>query len=230
MNLQEARDIVDEALLQHQHAKRTLTKERQELKDINQKLKDIAEAQQIIQQTTQQIQNKVHQQVAEVVTRCLSAVFEDPYTFKILFEQRRGKTEARIVFERDGYIIDPMTASGLGVVDVAAFALRLSALLLSRPPLRRVLLLDEPFKFVSEDNMERVGELLQKLAEELKVQFVIVTHNPKLHIGTVYRTSKRGVPIKNIASAGDLGEERVKHHPITRKASTGDARRRSGDK
>lgn len=142
-------------------------------------------AQEMAQHVAQAVQQQAHRQIAEVVSRCLSAVFDEPYTFRLLFERKRGRTEARLVFERDGLEVDPMTASGGGVVDVAAFALRLSCLILHKPPVRRVLILDEPFKYVSEEYRERVRKLLETLAQEMGVQFLMVTHIQELKTGTV---------------------------------------------
>ena len=143
------------------------------------------EAQVVVQGVAQTIQQQAHARIAAVVSRCLETVFEEPYTFRIAFEQKRGKTEARLYFEREGMEIDPLTASGGGVVDVAAFALRLSCILLSKPPLRRLIVLDEPFKFVSADYRARVRLMLETLAEELDLQVILVTHTTELETGTV---------------------------------------------
>ena len=150
-------------------------------------LLDAQEGQRIAQIVASTIQQQAHKKVAKVVSRCLEAVFNEPYEFRIVFEQKRGKTQARLVFTRDGMDIDPMTASGGGVVDVAAFALRLSCLLLNKPPLRKVLVLDEPFRFVSEEYRPAVKELLMKLAKEMRIQFIIVTHMKELETGMIIR-------------------------------------------
>lgn len=139
----------------------------------------------LAQQVAMSVQEQAHRQIADVVSRSLEAVFDEPYEFRIRFEQKRGRTEASLVFARDGVDVDPLTASGGGVVDVAAFALRLSALLLSRPPVRRLLVMDEPFRFVSVEYRERVGMLLERLADELDFQFIVVTHMEELKTGTI---------------------------------------------
>lgn len=146
---------------------------------------DAEEAQRVAQLVAQTVQQQAHHRIAGVVSRCLQAVFDDPYEFKILFEQKRGRTEAQLVFVQEGQAVDPMTASGGGVVDVAAFALRLSCILLSKPPVRRVLILDEPFKFLSREYHERARLLLESLADELKVQIIMVTHIEALKTGTI---------------------------------------------
>ena len=143
------------------------------------------EAQELAQHVAQVIQQKAHDQIARVVSRCLSAVFDEPYEFRIHFERKRGRTEARLTFDRDGMEVDPMTASGGGVVDIASFALRLSCLILNKPPLRRAMVMDEPFRFVSEEFRDRVKALLDTLSEEMKTQFVMVTHINELKMGQV---------------------------------------------
>lgn len=144
-----------------------------------------AEAQTIVQAVAQTVQEEAHDRIAGVVTRCLTTVFEDPYEFKIKFERARGRTEAHLTFVRDGHGVNPIDASGGGVVDVAAFALRLSCLMLSRPARRRVVVLDEPFKFVSADRRYAVRAMLEQLAGELGVQFIMVTHIEELQCGRV---------------------------------------------
>lgn len=146
---------------------------------------NVEQAQKIVQRVAQMIQQQAHEQIASVVSRCMEAVFAEPYEFRIAFEQKRGKTEAVLTFVRNGLEVDPMTASGGGVVDVASFALRLACLMMSRPPRRRVLILDEPFRFVSRDLRTRVKQMLLTLAEEMKMQFVVVTHDEALTIGRV---------------------------------------------
>lgn len=151
-----------------------------------QELAHSIEARQILQDAAQAVQQAAHMRIAGVVTRCLSATFgDDAYEFQILFEQKRGKTEARLVFVRDGLELSPLDAAGGGVIDVAAFALRLACLMLRRPPARRLLVLDEPFKHLSRNHRPGMRELLLELAVELEMQFIIVTHDPALSMGSV---------------------------------------------
>lgn len=156
------------------------------LENARQREVDVLQAQGIVQQIAEQVQEKAHRQIASVVTRCLKTVFgEDTYDFKIVFEKKRGKTEARLTFIREGQEIDPTEAAGGGVVDVTSFALRLSVLLLTQPPLRRLLVLDEPMKMVSAEYIPAVRGLLLALSQELGIQMIIVTHNKALKIGKV---------------------------------------------
>jgi len=179
------RKRVDELLNERHSLKKQYLNEKTKLQETKELVIDIEQAQIITQQLAQKIQQQAHDKIAGVVSKCLETVFDRLYKFNINFEMKRGRTEAALTFEREGIEVDPMTASGGGVVDVAAFALRLSCLILSKPILRRILILDEPFKFVSAEYRNNVRMLLEGLAKEFNVQFIMVTHIPELQTGKV---------------------------------------------
>jgi hypothetical protein len=187
MNLSDRRNELDEHLLRRKIAQRTADAERCQLAVVSDSLDGIQEAQTIAQTIAQTLQQRAHDRIASVVTRCLNAVFDDPYEFRIRFDRKRGKTEARLTFLRDGLELDdPLNEVGGGVIDVASLALRLACLLLSRPPLRRLIVLDEPFKNIrGEGNKARTREMILRLAEDLDIQFVINTDIPEYRLGTV---------------------------------------------
>lgn len=134
----------------------------------------------------EQMQHTAAEKLSYIATHCLAAVFPDPYTFQIVFGTYGNKITARATFEREGHTVDPLRGAGLGACDVAVFGLRCAALALVRPPVRPLLVLDEPFKFVDEQRRPRVVELLTALAGELGVQIIMVTHVPDLRLGMVY--------------------------------------------
>lgn len=167
-------------------AKKQVQAEKQALKQAQAKVSDTAQAQQIVQAVAEAVQHQAHARIASVVSRCLQAVFGDGYEFRIDFRQARGKTEAQLLIVKDDLVLeDPVEECGGGVVDVASFALRLAALMLAVPRRRRLLLLDEPFRFLSKEYRPAVRELLLALAKELKVQIVMVTHSADLVAGKV---------------------------------------------
>lgn len=183
--ISEYKPKIEKLVLQKEVAEKTYQREMISVKKNEAHLKNVEESQRIVQGVAQVVQQKVHDRISGVVSRCLESVFDDPYEFRILFEQKRGKTEARLVFVRDDMEIDPLTASGGGVVDLAAFALRLACLSLARPKLRPLVILDEPFRFVSVDYRFRIREMLEILSKEMGVQFIQVTHIEDLKIGEV---------------------------------------------
>ncbi len=169
------------------HLRKALSEERQALLSAEESLLRAQEAQEILQHVAQAVQQKAHEKIATVVSSCLSAVFDDPYEFKIEFERKRGRTEAVLKFCRGGLTVDPLTASGGGVVDVAAFALRAACLMLHRPRLTKLLVLDEPFRFVSAEYQDNIRSMLEQLAQDLGLQIILVTHNQTIATGKVIR-------------------------------------------
>ena len=142
---------------------------------------DIMEAQEILQTVAQATQRELEYHISELVTLALKAVFPDPYEMHLDFVTRRNKTEADLSFslgEETG--IDPMTASGGGAVDVAAFGLRVSSWSLSRPHTRAVLLLDEPFRFLNKALQSKASLILKEISTSLGLQMIIVTHEENL--------------------------------------------------
>ena len=185
--LEYIRSLVDEKHIEYKAAVASYKKEEELLTAARVRLIDTEQARDLIQNVAQAIQQEAHQQIASVVTKGLQTIFDDPYLFKINFLKKRGRTEAVLMFERDGEEIDPLTSSGGGVIDVAAFTLRVACLALSRPAIRPLLILDEPFKNISKKKgyLERVPEYLAGLIEEMGFQMVMVTHIDELRTGEI---------------------------------------------
>lgn len=187
--LLDLRGNVDSVLNQLSQVTGNEEESKKNLQEEMQELQNILSAMEIVQKVSQFIQQKAHDSLAKVVTACLQDVFfDEDYEFQIQFEKKRNKTEAKLVFLKDGHEIeDPINEDSGGVVEVAAFVLRLSCLLLSKPPVRKLMVMDEPFKFVSEEYQENVRVMIEKLAEDFGVQFIIVTHIKSLVTGKVVK-------------------------------------------
>ncbi len=137
-------------------------------------------AQIIIQTVAKQTQQELEYHISDIVSMALDTIFDKPYKFKIRFIIKRNKTECELLFERGGEEFDPMEDSGGGVVDVAAFALRISLWTLQQPRIINTMTLDEPFKFVSKKLLPRVSLLLKELSKKLNLQFILITHLDEL--------------------------------------------------
>lgn len=185
MDFQQLRTQTNQLLSNYQHGCQQVKEEKEHLLTAQQHLTASQEAQLLFQEVAKQVQQSVHQEITKVVTHCLSTIFEDSYEFAILFEKKRGKTEARPVFYRDGNELDPLTAAGGGVCDVASFALRLACLMMQRPRVRRLLVLDEPFRHLSKNYHPKVITLLETLTERLGLQILMVTHSNGLACGKI---------------------------------------------
>ena len=187
MNFSQFRRRLQPLLAERSHLLRQAEEERRNLDAARKKERDALEAQRLVQAVAEGVQASVHRQLSSVVTRCLKAVFgdEDGYEFRIRFSQKRGRTEAELLFVREDMEIDPATAAGGGAVEVAAFGLRVACLMLAVPRKRRLLVLDEPLSKLSKNYRPAARDMILALAKELKIQTVIVTHSPELMCGKV---------------------------------------------
>ena len=151
-----------------------------ELKEKKRSLIRHEQAREIVREVGLKTQQQLQFHIEDVVSMALDAVFPDPYKFTIDFVQRRNKTECDLYFVRDGNKVDPLTASGVGAVDVAAFALRIASWSMMQPRTRNTIILDEPFRFLSENYQEQASIMLKEISQKLGIQFIIVTHEPAL--------------------------------------------------
>jgi DNA repair exonuclease SbcCD ATPase subunit len=160
--------LIEKQVLEAKNKKDELEKDQKSLEEAQVFLQDVAK------RTQEQL--KIH--IEDTVQLAIDTCFPGKYEFKIQFEIKRGKTEAHLVFLKDGQEIEPMDDSGGGVVDISSFALRISAWTLSGT--NNVIVLDEPFRFVSNDLQPLAAQVLSELSKTLKLQFIVVTHRPEI--------------------------------------------------
>jgi len=132
-------------------------------------------AQTIIREVGLKTQQQLQFHISEITSLALSAVFNQPYELIAEFVERRSKTECDLYFKRNDSKVDPLSASGGGVIDVTAFALRVASWSMRRPSTRPVLILDEPFKSLKgKDANRRVLEMVRQVSKELGLQIIMV--------------------------------------------------------
>lgn len=160
-----------------QHLQKEIALNRTEIENKGISLHLHEEAREIIREVGMRTQNQLSFHISDITSLALEAVFENPYKLGLDFAMRRNKTECDLYFERDGNRVDPISASGVGAVDIASFALRIASWSMSRPHSRNVIILDEPFKCLSDNYQEKASQMLKELSEKLKLQFIVVTHS-----------------------------------------------------
>lgn len=144
----------------------------------------------LLEQKRQEVKSKIE----DLVTWGLQTVFEEEYEFFFESSTYGGRVEMKPMLKVGGHSSPIMDFHGGGVVEVTAFLLNLLVLLLARPKLRRVMIMDEMFSMVSSDYLPRVGLLLQELTTRVGVQFILITHLDSLKavFEKRYQFSKRG--------------------------------------
>ena len=156
----------------------------------------LVQARAVVQDVAKSTLSKLELHIASIVSLALSSVFPDPYEFVLEFVERRNQTEAMLWFKRGEELLKPEDASGCGPMDVASFALRIAFISLANQ--RRVVILDEPFKYVSVDLQEACSEMLKMISEKLGIQIIMISHLPRIieSADTVFEVDEGMVKVK----------------------------------
>lgn len=145
---------------------------RAEVERLTARKQDIDQAVALIQGVAAATQDQLRVRLEDITQTALDVVFPGTYTFKVEFTPRRGRTEVDMWLDKDGTRMDPLDSNGGGVVDVISLALRICCLTLSQNA--RVLLLDEPFKFIRGKARQRLGDMLKAISRKLGIQVIMV--------------------------------------------------------
>lgn len=133
----------------------------------------VEKARAIIQIVAKETQQELEFQISDIVSYALAAVFDNPYSFHLNFVLRRDKTEADLLWKKDG---EEYLPNGGGVRDISAFALREAMRSLQPQQASPILLLDEPIKHLKPFAAQQRALLMMKaISEKLGLQIIMIT-------------------------------------------------------
>jgi len=197
MTVKDLRSRLDSQKGQKFQIESDLEQLRQETRMMKRSLVRHEQAREIVREVGLKTQQQLQFHISDIASLALEAVFDNPYELKVEFVQRRNKTECDLLFARDNNSFDPISASGVGAIDIAAFALRIASWSMQRPHTRNTIIMDEPFKHLSVDLQDKASAMIKEVSQKLKLQFIIITHDPTLssYADKVFEVSinKRGV-------------------------------------
>lgn len=180
MTIQDIRTVLEQQKGKKAQIEQYIVSTRQNIKLQGRELRRHEQAREIIRTVGLKTQQQLAFHISDITSLALEAVFNDPYELVVDFVQRRNKTECDLLFMRDGERMDPLSASGGGAVDVAAFALRIASWSMQHPKSRNVMILDEPMRFLSVDHQQKASIMIKEISQKLGIQFIIITHEPTL--------------------------------------------------
>jgi len=141
------------------------------------------EAAEVLFNAASSIQHTVEKTMQKRVNLALKDVCpETGYSFECEFVNQKTTTVLEMYLVRDGERYDPMESCGYGIVDIVCFALRVSMLWLQSSA-SKILILDEPFRQVSEMYRPRLSSFLKSVCADTGIQIIMVTHIPELADG-----------------------------------------------
>lgn len=178
MNLATVKSDLNKKIAERDFIQKVIDDDKEKLERMKNDLEIIMKAQAFVQSVAQSTQSQLSIEIESIVNLALQAVFPNQYSFKLNYEMSRGKTEARFILLDDkNNPIDPLNSLGGGCCDVVCFALRVALFALSNK--EKVIVLDEPMKFLSQSLRERCSELIKTFTDKLDVQIIQVTHIPE---------------------------------------------------
>jgi ABC-type arginine transport system ATPase subunit len=180
MNIQEARNKIEQEKGKKQEVETRISELRTTIRKNMIDLRNTEKAREIIRIVGLNTQQQLQYHISDIASLALESIFPNPYKLILKFIERRNKTECDIVFELDGEEYSPLDDTGVGVVDVASFALRIACWSMMIGKINNTIILDEPFKHLSVNYQENASAMIKELSERLGIQFIIVTHEQNL--------------------------------------------------
>lgn len=179
MQVQKFRNKLEQKKGQREQIKSDIQACQKRRQDYEKQKEKHEEAREVLNEIVKQLHKKLKANVSELSSLAMEAVLDEPYKLVLKFVRRRNKMECDIRFELGGSEIMPKFGGG-GAMDIAAFSLMVASWSMRKPQLDNVLLLDEPFKFLSEGNQPYVSQMLKEISESLGLQIIIVTHKKRI--------------------------------------------------
>ncbi len=171
------RSTLEQKKGQRDHLQQSISGVKQEIRRNKQLGVRHERALEIVKQVGLATQKQLEYHLSEQVNLSLEAVFDDPYKLKVDFQEKRGQTEAEILFTRKDLEFPPMGNVGGGAIDVASLALKIAYWTMRRDKnIRPVLLLDEPFhQLKGTEANRRALATIREISKKLGMQVIMVS-------------------------------------------------------
>lgn len=181
MNISELRNAVEQLKGKKQQLEASLQTLEFDQRNLKRKQRQLEDSREIVRLVGMKTQEQLQYHISDIASLALESVYDDPYKLLARFVQRRNKSECDLLFSRNGEeILEPIDASGGGVINLASFALRVASWTMQSPRTNNVLILDEPFGNVSVDLLPRVSDMVQQISHKLGLQIIMITHAEEL--------------------------------------------------
>lgn len=179
-NIHDIKSFYERQVGKKEQIEQDITDLQSKLKKNRKQVKNLEKAHEIVKLVGGETQQQLHYHISDITSLALEGVFENPYKLILDFVERRGKVECDLLFERDDLRIKPKRASGFGALDISSLALRIACWSMMSPRTRPVIIIDEPFRNLSEKYHEPASQMVKEISDKLGIQFIVSTHTPAL--------------------------------------------------
>ena len=144
----------------------------------------------VLQKLSERQREMAKTRLEELATEALRYSMGGEYSVIIDLENIRKRPQASLYICKKAYenreeideedLEDPLSDNGGGVVDIISAAIELVVMQAQTPIIEGPLILDEPFKMLSEEYVPMMSDFLKKISKDFNRQIIMVTHNEYL--------------------------------------------------
>lgn len=169
------------------------TKKR-ELTKIKKQIEVCATSHFLLIEVSKAIQKQFKKRVEVLITNAIQSIYDYPYIFKLQFEHKRNNIEVRPIIKKGKTELVPKDDMGGGVLDVISIGFQIILWYLQNPRTRKILFLDEPFRFLGSYS-RKAGFMLKYLSRYFGLQIIMTSHDDKLteFYDRIYKVTYDGV-------------------------------------
>lgn len=181
MNLFELNAYTEDRIRKKKYLKEELQKKEKEIVYKEEQVEVYTKARSLLTEASRLTQQKVKDKIESLLTVALQSIYGKDMKFIADFQIKRNKSEVEFKIQEnedvEPYLIKD--DKGGGVWDVCGLALRMVMWSLQKPRTRPFFVLDEPGKWMG-DLVEKYGEIMKQLCEDLGIRILMVTHDKRL--------------------------------------------------
>lgn len=144
----------------------------------------------VLQKLSERQREMAKIRLEELATEALRYSMGGEYSVIIDLENIRKRPQASLYICKKAYedreeideedLEDPLSDNGGGIVDVVSTAIELVVMQAQTPIIEGPLILDEPFKMLSEEYVPMMSDFLKKISKDFNRQIIMVTHDKYL--------------------------------------------------
>ena len=144
----------------------------------------------VLQKLSERQREMAKIRLEELATEALRYSMGGEYSVIIDLDNIRKRPQASLYICKKAYedreeideedLEDPLSDNGGGIVDVVSTAIELVVMQAQTPIIEGPLILDEPFKMLSEEYVPMMSDFLKKISKDFNRQIIMVTHDKYL--------------------------------------------------
>ena len=115
-----------------------------------------------------------------LITEALSKIFEKDIIFNIKISTYRNQPAVEVFLTEEGIEVSPQKSSGGGINDIISLVVRIIFIHLQNSS--KIIILDEPLKFLSLEYLENASSFISEICERLGIQIIMVSHKQDIQI------------------------------------------------